>query len=76
MRIQAKDVQVGMTVTWGVVTIAVQRIVPFEQKNGKTGRTFYGSAKRSFGRNIRPAQYDMYDISPKDETWLTVKDSI
>ena len=73
MKIQAKDVKVGMTVKWGVVTITVERIKTFTQKNGKTGKIFYGPATRSFGRGIKPAKYAQYDIDPKDETWLTLK---
>jgi hypothetical protein len=73
MKIQAKDVKVGMTVKWGVVTITVSEIVPFTQKNGITGKIFYGSATRSYGRGVKPTFYKSYDINAKDESWLTLK---
>ena len=73
MKIQAKDVQVGMTVKWGVVTLTVERIESFTQKNGIEGKVFYGSAVRSFGKGIRPAKYKSYDINAKNETWLSLK---
>jgi len=73
MKIQAKDVKVGMTIKWGVVTLTVSKIACFTQKNGITGKTFYGSATRSFGRGIKPAYYNSYDIGVKDASWLTIK---
>lgn len=73
MKIQAKDVKVGMTVKWGVVTINVERIETFTQKNGKTGKKFYGPATRSMGRGFKPAKSPQYDIDVKYETWLTLK---
>jgi len=73
MKIQAKDVKIGQTIKWGVVTLTVKKIKSFTQKNGIEGKIFYGNAIRSFGRNVRPAKFDNYDISPKNETWLTLK---
>lgn len=73
MKIQAKDVKVGMTVGWGVVTLTVEEIKTFTQKNGVTGRFFYGPATRSWGRGIKPSKYESYDINAKDESWLVVK---
>ena len=73
MKIQAKDVKVGMIVKWGVVTITVERIEPFIQKNGKTGKLFYGPATRSWGRGVKPSHYENYDINVKDDSWLIVK---
>jgi hypothetical protein len=68
MKIQAKEVQVGMTVIWGVVSITVEKIVPFTQKNGKTGKTFYGSAVRSMGRGRKPSFSANYYINVRDES--------
>lgn len=73
MKIQAKEVKVGMTIKWGVVTINVTKIDSFTQKNGITGKVFYGPATRSFGRGVRPAKYPSYDIEVKDETFVIVK---
>ena len=73
MKIMAKDVKVGMTIKWGVVTITVKEIKPFTQKNGKKGKLFYGPATRSMGKGFKPCVYDNYDISAKDETWLILK---
>ena len=73
MKIKAKEVKQGMTIKWGVVTITVEQIETFTQKNGKTGKVFYGPAIRSFGRGVRPSKYSNYDIEVKDETFVTVK---
>lgn len=73
MKIKAKEVETGMTIKWGVVTITVNNIETFTQKNGITGKVFYGPATRSFGRGVRPAKYKTYDIEVKDETFVTVK---
>lgn len=73
MTIEAQDVKVGMTIKWGVVTITVNAIETFTQKNGVTGKVFYGPAIRSFGRGVRPAKYSEYDIEVKDKTIVTVK---
>lgn len=72
MKIQAKNIQVGQTVKWGVVTLTVERIVPFTQKNGIEGKIFYGPATRSFGRGVKPIKYETYDINAKNETFLTL----
>lgn len=72
MKIQAKDVTVGMKIRWGVVTLTVERIVPFTQKNGKTGKFFYGPAERSLGRGFKPVVLANSEINAKDETFLTL----
>lgn len=73
MKIQAKDVQIGMTIKWGVVTINVKEIQNYTQKNGKTAKIFLGPAKVSNGRGFKPSTFDNYDIYAKDESWLIVK---
>ena len=72
MKIQAKDIQVGMLIQWGVVKLTVERIVPFTQKNGKTGKFFYGPGERSLGKGFKPIRLDNGEINAKDETFLTV----
>ena len=73
MKIQAKDVQVGMTVKWGVVTLTVNEIVPFTAKNGREGKVFFGPAIRSYGRGVKPRHFQNEDISVWSESWLSIK---
>ena len=78
-KIQAKDVQTGMTIRWGAVTITVEEIVPYTQKNGIEGKKFIGMAKRSIERgnhirrNSRALAAHKTDIHVKNLTWVTVK---
>jgi hypothetical protein len=73
MKIKANKVQKGMTVTWGVVTLTVERIEEHFQKNGKQLITLHGSAMRSMGRGCKPRYYKAYDITPKGETLLGLR---
>ncbi len=73
MKIKAKEVKVGMTVGWGVVTITVNKIEESFLKNGKQLITLYGSATRSHGGGFKPSIYPNYYITPKGETFLRLK---
>lgn len=73
MKIQANKVEKGMTVVWGAVTITVEKIEESFQKNGKQLITLYGSALRSMGRGHKPRKFETYSITPKGDTWLTLK---
>ena len=69
MKIQAKDVKVGMTIRWGVVTMMVEEVETAYQKNGKELKVFTGDVTRSMGRGHKPIQY--HDtIKVKSETFL------
>ncbi len=73
MKIQAQDVKVGMTVGWGVVTLTVERIETYTQKNGTECKTFWGKATMPSPRGFKPTSYEKYDFTAKNETWLTLK---
>ena len=69
MKIQAKDVKVGMVIKWGVVTMDVEKIETAYQKNGKEIKLFTGNVTRSMGRGNKPAYY--HDtIKIKSDTFL------
>lgn len=69
MKIQAKEVKVGMTIKWGVVTMIVEDIETTYQKNGKELKLFTGNVTRSMGRGHKAIQY--HDtIKVKSETFL------
>jgi len=57
MKIQAKDVKVGMTIKWGVVTMMVEKVETTYQKNGKELKLFTGNVTRSMGRGQKPVKY-------------------
>ena len=69
MKIQAKDVKVGMTIRWGVVTMVVEKIESTHQKNGKEQKLFTGDITRSRGRGYKPIKYHS-TIKVKSETFL------
>ena len=69
MKIQAKDVKVGMTVKWGVVTMIVEEVETTYQKNGKELKLFTGNVTRSMGRGNKPSKYHT-TIKVKAETFL------
>ena len=69
MKIQAKDVKVGMTIRWGVVSMLVDEVQTAYQKNGKELKLFTGNVTRSMGRGNKPTYY--HDtIKIKAETFL------
>jgi len=69
MKIQAKDVKVGMVIKWGVVTMEVEKIETAYQKNGKELKLFTGNVTRSHGRGYPPVYY--HDtIKVKEDTFL------
>jgi len=72
MKIKAKDAKVGQTVRWGVVTLTIERIVDYTQKNGIEYKVFWGKAVRGCGRGVKPIRYENYDINAKNETFLTL----
>jgi translation elongation factor P/translation initiation factor 5A len=73
MKIQAKDVKVGMTITWGVNTITIEKIENGFQKNGKATVTFVGTNIRSYGRGVKNSTWLNYDFTMKAESWTTAK---
>ena len=73
MKTQAKNVKIGMTIKWGVVTITVKEIKNFVQKNQVEGKTFIGSAIRTMGIGNKSIQYPYYEIQVKNETFVTIK---
>tara|TARA_R110001606_G_scaffold341398_1_gene489736 strand:- start:355 stop:576 length:222 start_codon:yes stop_codon:yes gene_type:complete len=73
MKIQAKDVKVGMTITWGVVTVTVKRIENGVQKNGKETVSFYGDGVRSMGRGYDKRALKNYDFTMKADSFTKAK---
>jgi hypothetical protein len=72
MKIKAKEVELGMTVSWGVVTMKVEAIIKGLQKNGTETRTFKGPIERNIGRGRNPMKYTS-DFTAKNETLLILK---
>ena len=73
MKIQAKQVEIGMTIGWGVVTLTVKNIVTGNQKNGIETKKFEGSAVRSMGKGHKLSNYKNYDFTAKSETFLDLR---
>jgi hypothetical protein len=73
MKITAKDVKVGMTITWGVNTVTIEKIENGFQKNGKPTVTFTGTNVRSYGRGIPKKTWSGYTFTMKADSWTTAK---
>tara|TARA_R110000782_G_scaffold122196_1_gene213436 strand:- start:310 stop:531 length:222 start_codon:yes stop_codon:yes gene_type:complete len=73
MKIQAKEAIVGMTITWGVNTINIDKIENGLQKNGKPTVTFTGTNVRSYGRGIPKSTWKDYSFTMKSESWTIAK---
>lgn len=69
MKVKANQIELGMTVRWGVVTITVDKIEESFQKNGKQLITLHGAISRSHGRGYKPTKF-YGKITPKGETLL------
>ena len=73
MKIQANQVEVGMTITTGVITMIVDNIKTSYQKNGKELKVFSGNVIRTMGRGIKPRKYYRNDLKIKSTTLLVAK---
>jgi hypothetical protein len=73
MKIKAKDLKIGMTITSGVLTMTINNINKSFQKNGTALVVCYGSVVRYMGRGFKNKFFDTYDISIKEETLVKIK---
>ena len=73
MKIQAKNVKIGMTITWGVMTVKIEEIINGTQKNGKETVTFKGQGLRSYGRNHPKKAWPNYEFTMKAESFAKAK---
>ena len=71
MKIQAKDVKIGMNVTSGKTKINVEDVIIGCLKNGRTTITLVGSAV--YKSSDRPAYYiDRYELVLREDTFVNI----